>query len=137
MANNVQIMLHQHPPVHKLYRKLDKPPPSYALAKDAPDNPWLLFHPDAFNLAVAPWRRFSDERAESSRMKTTRLNNYYQEPYEMGVLEAECVTALKLDDKAYATAIKHIRDSGSLNRARTTMWTHRNLIITADDLWRD
>lgn len=68
------------------------------------------------------------------------MKDFYQEPYEFGVLKAKCATARKLNDTEFKKATQHIRYSGSLNRYKpnsesSTFGDH--LRITADDLWRD
>lgn len=87
---------------------------------------------------VVPWRRFSDERAETSRAETTTMKDFYQEPYEFGVLEAKCVTARSLNDTDFKTATQHLRYSRALARLKPKSPTFADrLAITADDLWRD
>lgn len=65
------------------------------------------------------------------------MKDFYQEPYEFGVLKAKCVTARKLDDADFQTATEHVRYNGSLRRHKLPAGFPGKLGITADDLWRD
>lgn len=39
------------------------------------------------------------------------MKDFYEEPYEFGVLKARCVTARRLNDADFKTASQHIRYS--------------------------
>lgn len=65
------------------------------------------------------------------------MKNFHQEPYELGVLKAKCVTARKLNDADFRTAAEHVRYNAALRRHKLPRGFPENLGITADDLWRD
>lgn len=66
------------------------------------------------------------------------MKDFYEEPYEFGVLKAKCVTARRLKDADFKTATQHIRYSRALGRFKPPSATFpEHLRITADDLWRD
>lgn len=66
------------------------------------------------------------------------MKDFYQEPYEFGVLKAKCVTARRLNNADFKTATQHLRYSRALGRFKPPSATFpKHLAITADDLWRD
>jgi hypothetical protein len=118
-----QAPLHSHPGIdpdeHPKYEN-----ECTALEANVPDNAWLLFHPDAFNLSIEPFRCFTMGRSDTYRGFDSWGN----------VIVSNCLTARQLEKDELAEAETAIRDR-SLQKMRYAGVDES--IVTAHDLLGD
>ncbi|KAK9782573.1 hypothetical protein AB5N19_09150 [Seiridium cardinale] len=99
-----------------------KPRESRPLPANAPDNPWLLFHPEAFDMSLPPYERFNMDRSNTHHFKSRRV--------------ADCLTARKLDGDRFLEAIATIDQCARL-RLADSLKIPGGAVITVQDLLRD